>query len=56
MILFTILAIILAIIVVTAILMIAIGGAGFIIIFGDLIVCALFIGLIIRAIFRKRHK
>lgn len=56
MILFTILAIILAIITVIAILTIAIGGAGFIVIFGDLIVCAVIIGLIMKALFRKRHK
>lgn len=56
MILFTILAIILAIITVIAVLTIAIGGAGFIVIFGDLIVCAVIIGLIMKALFRKKHK
>lgn len=56
MILFTILAIILVIITVIAVLTIAIGGAGFIVIFGDLIVCAVIIGLIMKALFRKRHK
>lgn len=56
MILFTILAIILLILVVFAVLTVAIGGAGFIMVFADLIVCAVIIGLIMRALFRKRHK
>ena len=57
MILLTILALILLILAVTVILAVSLGGATFIIVFGDVIVCAVFIVLIIRFIIkRKRHK
>ena len=57
MILLTILALILLILAVTVILAVSLGGATFIIVFGDVIVCAVFIVLIIRLIIkRKRHK
>lgn len=57
MVLLTILALILLILTVTVILAVSLGGATFIIVFGDVIVCAVFIVLIIRFIIkRKRHK
>ena len=57
MILLTILALILLILAVTVILAVSLGGATFIIVFGDVIVCAVFIVLIIRFIIkRKKHK
>lgn len=57
MVLLTILALILLILAVTVILAVSLGGATFIIVFGDVIVCAVFIVLIIRFIIkRKRHK
>ena len=57
MILLTILALILLILAVTVILAVSLGGATFIVVFGDVIVCAVFIVLIIRFIIkRKRHK
>lgn len=57
MVLLTILALILLILAVTVILAVSLGGATFIIVFGDVIVCAVFIVLIIRLIIkRKRHK
>lgn len=55
MILFTILAIVLVIVIVIAVTILAIGGSAFIIIFADLIVCAVLIALIMRAIFKRRH-
>ena len=55
--LLTILALILLILAVTVILAVSLGGATFIVVFGDVIVCAVFIVLIIRFIIkRKRHK
>ena len=57
MVLLTILALILLILAVTVILAVSLGGATFIIVFGDVIVCAVFIVLIIRFIIkRKKHK
>lgn len=57
MVLLTILALILLILAVIVILAVSLGGATFIIVFGDVIVCAVFIVLIIRFIIkRKRHK
>lgn len=57
MVLLTILALILLILAVTVILAVSLGGSMFIIVFGDVIVCAVFIVLIIRFIIkRKRHK
>lgn len=57
MVLLTILALILLILTVTVILAVSLGGATFIIVFGDVIVCAVFIVLIIRFIIkRKKHK
>lgn len=41
---------------VIAVLTIAIGGSAFVVIFGDLIVCAVIIALIIKALFRKKNK
>ena len=48
MILFTILAIIFVLLIVSAILILSIGGSAFIIVFADVIVCAIFVGLIIK--------
>ena len=57
MVLLTILALILLILTVIVILAVSLGGATFVIVFGDVIVCAVFIVLIIRFIIkRKRHK
>ena len=57
MVLLTILALILLILAVTVILAVSLGGATFIAVFGDVIVCAVFIVLIIRFIIkRKKHK
>lgn len=54
MILFTILLLILLIITVVAVLGISILGSGAIIIFGDVIVCAVFIVLLIKWLFFKK--
>lgn len=56
MILFAILTIILLILAVVAIVAISIGGAAFIVIFGDLIVCIAIIVLIIRFLIKRRNK
>lgn len=55
MVLLTILALILLILAVIVILAVSLGGATFIVVFGDVIVCAVFIVLIIRFII-KRHR
>ena len=54
MILFTILLFALVIVAVTTLIPILIGGAGFIIVFGDVIVCALFIIWIVKRLIKKR--
>lgn len=54
MILFTILLIMLAIIAVITVLAIAIGGASVIIVFGDVIVCALFIIWIMKRLIKGK--
>lgn len=51
MILFIILALILILLVVATVLVISVAGAGAIIVFGDVIVCILIIGWIIKKIF-----
>lgn len=56
MILFSILAIILAIVAVIAFVLLIAGGTGFIVIFGDLIVCIAIIGLIMKAIINRKRK
>ena len=56
MILLTILAIIVAILLAIAIITISVGGAAFIVVFGDLIVCVVFIALIIRFMIRRKSK
>lgn len=53
MILFTILAIILLALIVAAILIVSIGGTAFILVFGDLLVCCVIIGWIIRKMLKK---
>ena len=56
MILFTILTLILLILTVITLAAIAIGGAGFIIIFGDVIVCIVFITMLIRFLAKRKKK
>lgn len=57
MILFSILLLIITILTVVTIIGVAVGGAGFIIIFGDVIVCvALLIWIIKRLFFNKNKK
>ncbi len=48
-----IIAIALISLVIAAVLAVVLGGAGIILVFGDLLVCALIIGLIVRAIIRR---
>lgn len=54
MIIFTVLTLILSLLIMITAFAIAIGGASFIIIFGDVIVCIVFIGIILRTISKKR--
>ena len=54
MILFSILAIVLLLLVVISVLLLSVGGTAFIVVFGDLIVCALFIGLLIKFLFKRK--
>lgn len=54
MITFTILLISLLTLAVMSAIILLVGGAGFIAVFGDLIVCVLIIGLIVRLIKRRR--
>lgn len=56
MILFSILAIILAILTVIAVAVLAIGGAASIVIFGDLIVCIALIVILMRFIIKRKRK
>ena len=57
MILFTILLITLAIIAVSSVLILSVGGAAFIVIFGDLVVCmAIIIWIMKRLVKRKKKK
>ena len=56
MILFTILATMCIIAMVIGVIILATGGAAFIIVFGDVIVCLIFIGLIIKCLFRRKKK
>lgn len=56
MILFTILLTILIILVVITVSAIAIGGSAFIVIFGDVIVCIVFIVLIMKWLLKRRNR
>lgn len=56
MILFTILAIACIIVMVIGVIILATGGAAFIVVFGDVIVCLIFIGLIIKSLFTRKKK
>ncbi len=56
MILFTILAVMFTVAMVIGVIMLATGGAAFIIVFGDIIVCLIFIGLIIKCLFGRKKK
>ena len=55
MILFMILALMLVTLVVFGILVIGIGGGIFLIVFADVIVCAVLIGLLIRWLMKRKH-
>lgn len=54
MIMLTILAFILIVLIVTAVVTIGVGGSVFIIIFSDVIVCALFIAWLIKRLVNKK--
>ena len=54
MILFSILALTLLILTVITVVAISIGGAGFIIVFGDVIVCIVLIALLIKILTKRR--
>ena len=56
MVLFTILALTLIILVTIGLLLIGAGGAVFITVFGDIIICAVFIVLIMRWLFKRKKK
>ena len=56
MILLTILALIMVILIIVGVALASVGGALFFIIFGDIIVCAVIIGLIIRWVIKKKRK
>lgn len=56
MILFTILAITCIIAMVIGVIILATGGAAFIVVFADVIVCLIFIGLIIKSLFKRKKK
>ena len=56
MILFTILAVMFTIAMIVGVFMLAAGGAAFIVVFGDIIVCLIFIGLIIKCLFGRKKK
>lgn len=54
MILFTTLALIALFAVILGIVFVAVGGAAFIAVFADIIVCGIFIGLLIRFLIKKK--
>ena len=54
MILFTILSIVLVMLIVTAVVVLGVGGGAFIIVFADLIVCVFVIIWIIRRLIKRR--
>lgn len=56
MLLFTILLIILAMFLIASVLTIIIGGAGFIMIFGDVLICVLLIVFIVKLIKKLKKK
>lgn len=56
MILFTILLIILALLLVIGISLLSIGGTAFIVVFGDIIVCAFLVAWIIKILFFRKKK
>ena len=56
MILFTILAIMCIIAMVIGVIILVTGGAAFIVVFADVIVCLIFIGLIIKSLFTRKKK
>lgn len=56
MILITILLLTLIILMVATVGALAMGGAAVIIVFGDVIVCMIFIGLLVKRLFKRRKK
>lgn len=56
MILFVILALIVVILMVAGIIVLSVGGASFVIIFSDVIVCAIFITWIIKRLIKQKKK
>ena len=56
MILFTIMGIILIILAVSGVLILSVGGAAFIVVFADVIVCMAIIIWIIKRLFKKKKK
>lgn len=54
MILFTLLAIMIVVLVVTAVIVLGVGGGAFIVVFGDLVVCAVLIGWLIKRLIKRR--
>lgn len=56
MILFTILALTLIFLIIFAVFAISIGGAAVIVLFGDIIVCAVFIIMVLKFLVNKRKK
>ena len=56
MIIFTILAIMAVMSIISAVLILSVGGAAFIIIFGDVIVCVAIIIWILKRLFKRKKK
>ena len=54
MILFLILLLMLVILAIIVVLAVSVGGAAFILVFGDVIVCMVLIGLILKHLFKRR--
>ena len=55
MITFTVLALIALAVTVISIILLVVGGTGFIVIFGDLIICVVLIVMLIRFIFKRKN-
>lgn len=54
MLMFTTLVVMLAVLVLSVIFAVSVGGAAFILVFGDVLVCALFVALIMKYIIKKK--
>ncbi len=55
MILFTILCVIALMLLITSVFLLSVGGTAFIIVFGDLIICVVFVVLILKAMLKKKR-